>query len=223
MIRNTKPKKAYGMSAIRAFARQATRLRRGTLRRRVFRRNRIGAERGVYHFKRWANSFTVNGNAVHLPYQQAWVMALSDLPAVTDFSNLFDHYRINKVVYKFFLRIDPSAQSAATASFPKLYTAVDYDDNTPLTQAEMRQHPNCKISVLNPNRAVTRILSPSTLGLTYLSAVSSTFSPQWKKWVDMANTGVPHYGLKWNIDDFTNTNYRLDVEACYYFSVKGVR
>lgn len=227
MIRSTKPKKTYGMSAIRAIARQATRLRRGTLRRRVFRRNRTGAERGVYHFKRWANNtsgnFTISGNVAYAPYQAANVYQLDHLPNVSDFANLFDHYRINKIVMRFWLRIDPSASSAATASYPKLYSVIDNDDNTLLSQSQMREHPNCKIQVLQPNRPVVRAFCPSTLSLSYLSAVASTYTPKWKQWVDMANTGVPHYCLKWNIDDFTNTNYKLDVETCYYFSVKGVR
>lgn len=198
-----------------------------TMRRTLVRRAPASFKRGEYHFKRWAQqtsgNFTINGNAAFAPYQAANVFTLADLPNVSDFTNLFDHYRINKVVMRFWLRIDPGAQAAATASYPKHYSVIDYDDTTLLTQAEMRQHANCRIRVMYPNRPVTIVFTPATLGLTYLSAVGSTFSPQWKKWVDMANTAVPHYGLKWNVDDLTNTNYKIDVETCFYISVKGVR
>lgn len=182
---------------------------------------------GLYNFKRWAqgnpNNFTLIGAAGFAPYQGALTFQLSDVANVSDFSNLFDHYRINKVVVRFWLRSDPGAQAAAGATYPKLYSVIDYDDSGLLSQTQMREHPNCRIRAMNPNRPIVIAFTPATLQLTYLSAVASTFTPQFKKFVDMANTGVPHYGLKFNIDDLTNTNYRVDVETCYYISCKGVR
>lgn len=182
---------------------------------------------GLHHFRRYAQSvsgnYTITGNAAFAPYQAAQVYALSHLATVTDFSNLFDQYRINKVVTKFWLRIDPSAQTAAAASYPKLYMAIDNDDTALLSQQEMRERSNTRIKVLYPNRPVTVVFTPAVLSETYRSAVSTTYSPKWKQWIDMSATDCPHYALKFNIDDLTNTNYRVDVETIMYFSCRSVR
>lgn len=189
-------------------------------------RRRSGAKRGIYHFKRYATSqtggYTIVGAAPYTPYQGANTFQLSDIAGLSDFANLFDSYRINKVVVRWYLKIDPSAQVAASATFPKLYSVVDNDDIGIISQSVMREHPNCKIQVMNPNRPVSRILRPAAQGAVY-QPVTNTYTPKWKQWIDMAATGCPHYGLKWNIDDLSNTNYRVDVECIYYFSVRHVR
>lgn len=181
---------------------------------------------GIYHFRRYASSvsaFTLTGNAAWLPYQGQISYQLSHLAQVSDFSNLFDQYRINKVVTKFWLRIDPGAQAAATASYPKIFYVYDNDDTGLLSQNEMRERAGMRIRVLHPNRPVTCVSKPAVLSEVYRSAVATTYSPKWKQWIDMSTTDVPHYGLKFNIDDLTNTNYKVDVETIIYFSCRHTR
>lgn len=180
----------------------------------------------VYPFKRMFGSFPwQQGNVSYAPFVQPVTFALNQLPNVTEFSNLFDQYRINFLVYKFYLRIDPSAQTAATASFPKMYWYRDYDDSAaPSNLNEIRESGRSRVAVLRPDRPVTVKFKPNTLiNVWNTGLTSATQSPVWDAWVDVANVNTTHYGFKMAIDDFTNTNYRLDLEVFCYFQCKSVR
>lgn len=178
----------------------------------------------VHYFKRWAVGPTITGAAGYLPYLDVFRYTFNQLPGSAEFVALFDHYSITKVVTKIWLKIDPSAQTAAAASYPKLYYARDFDDSTlPSSLDNLREHSNCKIKVLNPNRPVTLVSKPNVLALSYTSGVASNYTPKWKAWLDCADTATPHYAWKYAIDDLTNTNYKVNVEHCFYFKCKAAR
>lgn len=177
----------------------------------------------VHHYKRYLSQRTpISGNVGYAPYLNSLVVAgISEVVNPTDFSALYDQYRINYVVAKFWLKIDPSAQTAATASFPKMYWVRDLDDSViPGSLNEVRERPDCRIAVMNPNRPVVIKFKPNVLDLVYQSALASTYRPRFKSWCDMSNTNTPHYGVKFAIDDLTNTNYKVDFEIKLYFSCK---
>lgn len=185
-------------------------------------RNRFDSQ--IYYFKRWVAGPTIQGNAAWIPYLGGGTWSLSQLPGVTDFTTLFDQYAITKIVSKWYLKIDPSAQAAGTASFPRIYIANDRDTGTGATSLdEIRQYGGCKVKVMNPNYPVTHSIRPNTLRLQYLTGVSNTFTPDYGAWVDMTNTNCPYYGLIWAIDDLTNTNYRVTQEFIFYFKCKNTR
>lgn len=165
-----------------------------------------------------------SGNAAYNPYLNVYSFNLAQLPGVTDFSNLFDRYMITHVQLRFYLKIDPSAQTAATATYPKLYTVKEYDDSsTPTTLDQLREHNKCQVRVLFPNRPVIVNIKPAVLSEVYRGVATTSYTPKWKQWIDMENRDVPHYGLKWGIDDFTNTNYKLDIEGKMWFACKDQR
>lgn len=195
-------------------------------RRMSFRRRRITAKRSrrqVHAFKRMTPSTSISGNAVNLPLLGVEPVQLNSLYGVNEFSALFDQYTIDRVVLKFFMRIDPSAQVAGSASFPRLYWIRDRDDSTlPPNIQTLKERQNCKMAILDPNRAVTISFRPNVLQEIYSSATTSTYSPKWGQWIDMADTAARHYGIKYAVDDFTNTNYRLDIERIFYFRCRDV-
>lgn len=164
------------------------------------------------------------GNVAYAPLLNGYNFTLGALPDVSDFTNLFDRYMITHVQLRFFLIIDPSAQAAAAATYPKLYFVRDYDDSTaPASLNSLRQHSKCVVRVMNPNRAVTINIKPAITTEVYRSAVATSYSPKWRQWVDMAHTDVPHYGLKWGIDDLTNTNYKVEILGKIWFQCKDQR
>lgn len=201
-----------------------TRSRRTIRRKYIPRVRRSLNPRNVHWFQRMYQSGALAGNALFAPYLTASSYQLSDLPGVTDFANLFDQYMITKVELRFFLQIDPSAQAAASAFYPKLVWAIDRDTATaPASLNEIYEYGNSKSAVLLPTRPVKIVFKPSVLGLSYQSAVASTYTPKYNQWVDMSNTSTPHYGLRWAIDNFTNTNYSLIVHSKYTFACKNTR
>lgn len=167
----------------------------------------------------------IQGNAAFASggLQRAYSFQLTDVQNATEFGALYDRYMITHVQMKFYLRVDPTAQSASTAIWPRMWYIKDYDDTTPASIAEIREHSQYKEHVLNPARPLVINLKPAILAQTYRTAVAAGYSPKWKQWVDMAQLNVPHYGFKMAVDDFTNTNYTLACEVRYWFSCKDVR
>lgn len=176
----------------------------------------------IHSFKRLATPATVSGNVAYAPYQSNSNISLSGVPNSTDFTNLFDQYRITYVVIKFWLRIDPSAQSAAGASYPKLYWCRDRNSTVLLSQSEMRERGDTKVVVMNPNRPVVMKIKPNLLTQQLYTAVgTSSYTPVYNAWIDRASPSAFYYGTLWNIDDLTNTNYRVDIESTYYIQCKN--
>lgn len=187
-------------------------------------RSRLPVASQVHSFVRYATPGLIAGNVAHAPFLGWYGPRLDFMSNSSEFTNLFDQYRINFVVYKFYLRIDPSAQTAATASFPKLYWYRDYDDsNIPGSLNEIRENGRCKMAILHPNRAVTIAFKPNVLNLMYYSGVSNQFSPNFKAWIDVAKPDCQYYGIKAAIDNLTNTNYMVDIECKYYIQCKNTR
>ena len=109
-------------------------------------RNRFSSD--IHYFKRWGQGNTWSGAVGLAPLLQAQTFNLNQIASVGDFQILFDQYSITKVVMRFFLKIDPSAQTAATASFPRLFYVVDRDTGTaPASIDELRQYGKCKCRV----------------------------------------------------------------------------
>jgi len=185
----------------------------------------VNVKRDIYFFTRGMNNpGTYTGNVAYAPLLQASAFTFTSLVNASEFTALFDQYKITHVQVKFFLKIDPGAQSAAGASYPKLFTITDHDDESPPASLNvMREHPRCRIRVMNPNRPVTVNIKPAILGLAYKTAVASAYCPKWKQWIDCNDSMVPHYGLKWAIDDLTNTNYKVDTEVKMWFACRGAR
>jgi hypothetical protein len=208
--------------------RRAVRSRRAWLRRAkrvVSKAKRANIGRDVHYFKRMINNpGQFVGNALYTPLLQANSFNFNQLTGASEFTTLFDQYKIEKIMVKFFLKIDPSAQSAAGASYPKFYWVADHDDDTAApTLNALREHTKCRVRVMNPNRPVTVIFKPSILGMRYKTVSTTGYSPMFNQWLDCNDSTVPHYGIKWGIDDLTNTNYKVDTEVTYWFACKDAR
>lgn len=186
-------------------------------------RSVVPVSRQIHRFRRMLGNNNVSGNVAYAPFQGSTTWTLSGVINSSEFSSLYEQYRIDYVQMKWYLRIDPSAQTAASASYPKLYISRDYDSSGLLSQSEMRERANTKIIVMNPNRPVTFGYKPNVLAETYRGTATTSYAPKWKQWLTMTANDVLHYGHIWNIDDLTNTNYKVDMEYTVWFSCKNTK
>lgn len=203
------------------------------------RSRRFGGGSLVHHYKRmlsgnfaaWntatvaTTSAAINGNAVNAPWLGVFRLdGISGLVSSSDFTNLYDQYRINKLVLKFYLKVDPSAQAAGSASIPRLYMYRDRDDdNIPGSLDEMRENSTVRVKPMTLYRPVVVTCVPNCLNTVYSSAVASNYQPKFKQWLDIARPGTQHYAYKFAIDNLTNINYRVEVEGTVYFSCRQPR
>lgn len=174
---------------------------------------------GIHHFKRrsTANPGYAGSSA---PVYGSQTFTLGSVINATDFQQLFDEFRINKVVMSFHLRTDPGTSTVTTSAYPRLYWAIDRDDSSiPTAVNDVREFSNCKMAVLDPRRATSFAFVPNVrvdIGAGLNSAAG------FGQWIDCAYTATQHYGVKWAID-FLTTGYQVDVECIYYMSFRNVK
>lgn len=125
------------------------------------------------------------------------VFQLGLVPNYTEFTTLFDEFRILQAKIEF----DPLT-SASTA--PPLYTAIDYDDGTvPSSVNELRQYES--LMTVPSNRYFRRVLNPKASAAYYQGSFTG-FGSSYGPWLDTGSYSVQHYGLKYILPQTATPN-----------------
>jgi len=222
----------------RTFRKRTYRKRRTAYRKRYPIRRSLGNPRQkVFFFKRFCNLPALiagaDGNDAFTPRS----FGLSDLPDYTDFTNLFDWYKINKIVVRllpYFSQTTDVPNSATFGTFSsasnlRIFTAIDTGLAPTLTAANavntIRQYSNCKVTPYIKGQ--TRSFRPRYDGLDAETVESQTVGPT--PWIDTTSTSAIHYGLLIAIDtsglnpaSINQGDVLLRIEATYYMSFKSV-
>lgn len=191
--------------------------------------------KGIYHFKRtFDKSVALSNNLGDQAY--GYSFTLNEIPNVTEFTNLFDMYRINKVVVRF--RPLPvggfGTTPTAIVDNSQAVCFIDYDDNsvTGLTLSSVKQHQNLRwLNTVSADGSIPKknvvVFRPKVLGNVNDVGGTSYAMSQYRgknPWLDIQYTQVPHLGLKLVIGQ-TNTNQILQFQVIctVYFSCKDPR
>lgn len=188
---------------------------------------------GAHKFSRFCNATEVTVNGTF--FAGNIVTSFSNLVQSSDFSGLFDQYRINKVVLFINIVNNPDANqwtNSATAVnqsnwFPKIWYIPDYDGGSTETLASIRERQGVRCRFLKPNSVVKLSFTPKCRTLAYSTSTSTGWSPKNIK-IDMTDVNVEHYGLNYIIDmqnvDVTDSQpYVVRIERKLYFTCYGVR
>lgn len=138
-------------------------------------------------------------------------MQLNSLPGFTDFTNLFNYYRISFVKWQFKLDISPDAQAAASSQYPTLYLQNYFTDQinwSSLNQVEETQKK--RMITLKPGRYLNHTIRPCTANLQSLypldasnpTGVANYSAPMWKRWLPTTQPGIDYYGTRFMLRDF---------------------
>lgn len=183
----------------------------------------------VYNFKRKLTSnLIITYNGVATESHGAYKFKLSDLPNYTEFTSLFDKYRITGIRAQFLPRVNIMDLKNVNASFteiPPVLTVVDYDDASGTDDyASLCQYENAKIH--NQFRPFSVYFKPMVAIAAYQGAFTG-YSSSRKTWIDAASPSVEYYALKWAtppysaINSIANPTY--DVIFTYYIQCKYPR
>lgn len=148
---------------------------------------------------------------------------LADVYSTADFSNLFEYYRINCVVLKFY----PVQDSNDMANYPTFINPimafyVDYDDATvPSSVDALYEYGGTKDFVFN--KAVSFKIFPKTIALGVGGASNAAIVNTYRKqWFRTNQLDVPYYAFKWALYSFGATqNYAVRIRLHYYFTLKA--
>lgn len=162
----------------------------------------------VHTFVRTSNRVTITASTT-VDQSGTYTVSLSDFPSSSDFTNLFDEYRMVQFTFEFF-------PSSPTMSAPPIYTAVDPDDAAAPTSADsLRQFDTCLI--VPSGRFFERTFTPNVSTALYGGGAFTsygTISP-YKTWIDNASPSVLHYGLKyyWPFSATATGSYVVQLSA----------
>jgi len=168
---------------------------------------------------------------------QNLVYTFDQLVGYTEFSALFENYRINKIMVTFQLITNPDSNNSTNNDpnnsgqlanwFPKLWYTVDHDGGSDETLTTMKERQGVRCKILQPNRTISVSFKPMCRTLSYKTATTEGFAPKNIK-LDMADVNVPHYGLLYLVDtnglDPADTYpFKIAMETKFYFTCTGVR
>lgn len=169
----------------------------------------------VYTFTRSVSKGKIT--ATNAETVTAYSFALSDLPSYTDFTSLFDEYRIVQVILEFIPVTTSFGPSTSATDLPSVHTVIDYDDSTaPASIDTLRQFGTHQI-VAN-QVYFKRVLSPRCTVATYSGAFTSYSLSPVSQWRDSVSPGILHYGVKVGTSPVTTVSgsYVLyNIEATY--------
>lgn len=158
---------------------------------------------------------------------------LDSLPNYAEFTALYDQYKITGVLLNVTWRSTTlsAIESANTSQtgVPWMLHWVDRDDDSTPTYAAAQEVSRVRRYTFDTGKRNCRIFfRPNTLSATYVSAVSTGYSSDFNRWVDVGNTDVKFYGYKLAIHaPWAGTGsapaYYFDVEAVLYLKFKDPR
>lgn len=120
--------------------------------------------------------------------------ALNALPAFTDFTNLYDQYRIDKVRLDFYPRATTNLL-ASVDSYNLFHMAVDHTDITvPTNELDIFQYDNHR--TVQPYKPFSLTIKPAPASTYWSGTTASGYGPRAGAWIDSKSPGVQHYGMK---------------------------
>lgn len=156
-------------------------------------------------------------------YSNAYVFKLSDLPNYTEFTSLYDQYRITFVKFYIYFQADPLVNMTAGSFIGRVYTALDFDDSVVPSESDIQQMRYVRMH--RPFGVIKRGLKPRCLNMMYNDGITTAYSLANRKvWLDCANPNITHYGLKVYINKPSGTYHvTATVQAKFYVQFKSPR
>jgi len=139
--------------------------------------------------------------------------SLAQLNSYTDFTGLFDQYRISRVrIRVYFSQTQSLATLQTSTTTPNnntalmCYQVVDYDDAATTSLANLIQYENCESKLCLGK--VTDIVIKPRIAVAAYSGTFTSYANVKNQWLDSASPNVQYYGFKLGID-LTPLNYPI--------------
>lgn len=204
---------------------------RRPIRRRMYRRKKTPMS-GQVKVIRWCNADTTNNCALNivgsdvLPAQDGTAQfTMAQMAGSSELVNLFDNYRMLKVLYRWVITRNPDQVTTAANKgvYPRLVWRHDFNDGAVITRNQMMQSANIKEAYFGDNYQKTRwySLNPALLVNAYESATQTAYLPKWRQWMDTNDNAALHYGLKYSFSELY-AGCTLRLEAKIIVECKGI-
>lgn len=154
------------------------------------------------------------------------VYRLDQLQNVTEFTNLFDHYKINGVKVDLKCFSNSSTVTGVGNSWIEYWT--DHDDGTPLSAVAAREVMGVKTAYYSSSKQMVRMfVKPKPIADLETSAGSAPAAIGFKGWLNAADPQIPHFSIKGIIHNAyisgTPGQNQFQIESTMNLSLKGVQ
>lgn len=202
------------------------------LKRKTYKKRKIPAPRyGQLTAMRWSSQGANNshleiiGNDTIFSGNSTTTFAMSNVNGYTEFVNLFDNFRITRVMYRWVITRNPDQATGAgnKGIYPRIVWTHDFNDSTPIGRDAIYQRANPREFYFGDNKQQSPwyTLKPACLMQIYESATAAAYGPKWGQWMDTNDNATLHYGLKYAWDQcFAGVTIRLEAKICMDF--KGI-
>jgi hypothetical protein len=177
-----------------------------------------------YRFSRSFDLGNLAKSAVDQGY--AFPFALNQVPSSTEFTTLFDKYRITKIDLTFsfnYLGTSTGGSQETVLLYPALSLFMDDDDAIiPTTKSDVQE----RMSVQRVSFAPMRQQISVTINPRWIQSrggTSTNLAPV-GSWIDMSTPAVQHYGVKLWADSYNSGNpSSISVAGVMHFECNNVR
>lgn len=186
-----------------------------------------GPRQPVQTFKRsnYLSGWTTSSTTADI--YGTYFASLNQIAGVSDFSGLYDQFKIVGLKWQLIPRgnasdISPTGGTSAAQSVG-VFSVIDYDDSAPLTSlTQACQYQNMKMT--RSHQVHSRYFKPR-ITPTIENGVGGTASALTTRgWLDVSTgANVPHYGIKYVLQQAPNVAQTFDLKVDYYLAFKNVK
>lgn len=149
------------------------------------------------------------------------VFTLDQVPGYTEFTNLYDFYKLNAVKLTFYPQmtqnISLGSVNNANAS-ARFFSVIDLNDATaPTSSNDLREYSTCRMTPIL--RRHSRFLKPR------IQDADKVYTPG-RPWLYTSSPSIKHFGLKIFVEPMgstSTTDMEYKCEAKFYLSFKSVK
>lgn len=211
------------------------RRRRGGAGAAIRRKKRLAMARSVnlrsnlHYFKRHllTDNLSYTTDAFGQSSTQNFQMALNSLTNFSDFTDLFDQYKITKLVAKVRYSVGnvDDIGNIATAEFPILYGVPDKDDSGSINIQQVNEHSGRFIKRFGDYGRMTHYLTIPTQVKNTVDGIAfgSGSTPLRSPWIDTQDVNVPHGLLKIAVKGSPLTTYKFHIDWTVYLQCRSTR
>lgn len=175
-----------------------------------------------YKFSRSFDLGTAPRAAVDQGY--AYPFSLNQVPSSSEFTTLFDKYRITSIDLTFSYWRTGHPAGSTDDVWPAMYLYMDDDDAAiPTTKSEVLERMSVQRVSFSPTRQTISVkINPRWVQSR--AGTSTNLAPV-NSWIDMSTPGVQHYGVKAWVDFYNNSsgNVQIGVNGVMHFECNNVR
>lgn len=170
----------------------------------------------IYEFSRQTHNSTWITSSTTVPVYSAFAPTLSGVAGYTEFTGLFDQYRMTELE----IWLIPRVLGGSTGNPGLFITSIDYDDNAlPASFSELEENNSSVTTGGNVGRYMK--FKPHIAMAAYGGAFTS-YANQSDQWIDCGSPGVYQFGIKmaWTV---TDQAYSYDLVTRYRLQFRNVR